>query len=1194
MAAALDASLASSTASAAAAAPRPDLTLPSFASSFRSEYYEKPPPGITQADWIRLARRGTNRADETSGAGDGDDASSLLDEEMPARNGAGGRRDASYEGEDDSLGYGAQGARAASALSSRTAGTNTTGSRHASASTAMTSQPSPSSRTAFDESATADDVSVSTEMDSRRRAPEPRRVDSLMDLSSATTTQTADESSLSNMYGGAGLGGSMAPPQQKKGAGKDRLKAPGGGAMSLREQEKVIDELKKDNFSLKLKLHFYEQRLEKMAPSAVEQALRENIQLKVEFQTLRTELKRYKKLLIEGDKAIQNLTRERDEALQGAKGKARASLGGNASARERELEKRLQEQEEQRDLWERKARELHKENKQMRGGAGAEEVEDLRNRLSDADSESDLLRRQLTDAHDELDELRQEVADMRIELADQVDRSGVSDGRGAGRVRQEVEKLEQDNATLRSQLSAQLTMLSTRNDEKNELQAQVEDLKAELAAVEGELEAERRERQRSRGIGAEGGDREDLEKALDSHRDRASSLALELEDVRAALDAKEREIEELLAELDEREQVHQEELGKVADEWRDEVEDAREREREARQALVEKDADVEELADKVEALVRQVAEKDAELQAEQEETAALTHDLKKLGAQIFQLEEEADEKDKEVEELRRELEAVDKELENKVSVHEQVVSALKEKLSGHKSRLSELTIQHESSTSEAAFLRSKVEDLALAHGKLEEQTRSDAAEKERLQGEADEIMRALRKEEEDREAVEAELSSVRANVQRLQGVLQDREKDVADLQRALNGLEDSSRRMGQDASSDKIALELEIDRVKRDLARAQQDAQLTREELDERMAESREKDVKIANLDAEKKDLSMQLASLRQTHITLSDKHDVAMKTLRETQQELTNARDRLRHVEDQLNTDHRSLTKTENQYRDQLNERNTLLLTVYQAVNKIAGADKRKSPSLAEPPKPFSNFPVFHERLLDRLKSVNQLHMSFERRTKELESKFFDQLQTLKRQQDNRHKQLDRFEASLKTATEAQRQWRQRVQQKTLELENAKAEVASLQSQLGSLRRSPNPNASPNPNSPRLPGSPSSESTLLARLRTAESSVSTLQRRLTATQAQLHDAEQRLGEQRSKYGVAEGKWEARVRELEQRVRNAEEKVKRERQGAKERVGELEAEARRLREDITDAARRAQQLDGVIDSQAKKAPASSA
>jgi septal ring factor EnvC (AmiA/AmiB activator) len=73
-------------------------------------------------------------------------------------------------------------------------------------------------------------------------------------------------------------------------------------------------------------------------------------------------------------------------------------------------------------------------------------------------------------------------------------------------------RIAQDNATLRSQLSAQLTMLATRNDEKNELQAQVEDLKAELDAVEGELEAERRERQRNRGVGVGGGDREELEK----------------------------------------------------------------------------------------------------------------------------------------------------------------------------------------------------------------------------------------------------------------------------------------------------------------------------------------------------------------------------------------------------------------------------------------------------------------------------------------------------------------------------------------------------------------------------------------------------------------------------------------------------------------------------------------------------------
>ena len=164
--------------------------------------------------------------------------------------------------------------------------------------------------------------------------------------------------------------------------------------------------------------------------------------------------------------------------------------------------------------------------------------------------------------------------------------------------------------------------------------------------------------------------------------------------------------------------------------------------------------------------------------------------------------------------------------------------------------------------------------------------------------------------------------------------------------------------------------------------------------------------------------------------------------------------------------------------------------------------------------------------------------------------------------------------------ALESQKQWRQRVQQKTLELEQARvrrawtisivikradtalsrqSEVSSLQAQ---LRHSSNPNASPDPNvtSPVRPAW--AEATTQARLRTAEAKVVTLERRLAATQEQLREAETRLSEQRTKYGVAEGKWEARVRELEQRVRAAEEKVKRERQGAKERVAELEQDAR--------------------------------
>ncbi|GAA5983031.1 hypothetical protein JCM10908_006873 [Rhodotorula pacifica] len=1136
-----DATLSSSTASDHPHHPHyghAQQTLPSFASSFRSEDYERPPPGIAQADWVRLARGGGTGANNNNSSLDNGEDDSLKyvppPPRVPSRGEGTGR-----------AGAGAASLRQMTASPASTA-TATNRSRAAPPIT-LDSTNSTLDDGDGDESGAGDRTETTTHL---------RTGVNVLDLSSAaggTSSRAGDESSsFANVYGGgAGLTGGRV----------SKASAAGGGAMTLREQEKVIDELKKDNFSLKLKLHFYEQRLEKMAPSSVEQALRENIQLKVEFQTLRTGLKRYKKLLLDGDKAIQALTAERDSlaAAGGGRGKSGAIVA--QSAREKELERRLMEQEEQREQWEQKARGLHKENKQMRSEGGGEAVEELKRQLADTEDEADLLKRQLDDAHDELDEVRREAAEMRAELADQVDRSGVTEGRSVGLVRREVDKLEQDNDALRDELAQ-------REREKEALTRQVDELRTDLDVVAQELE-----RERLQGARAAGGT--ELEKELDSHRDRATSLALELEDVKTALDAKEREIEELLAELDERDQVHAEELQKVADEWRDEAEEAKDREREARQALDEKEADVEGLADKVEELARRLAEKEADLQAEQEESAALIHDLKKLGAQIFQLEEEADEKERELEDLRRELEAVDKELENKTEVHEQVVAGLKQKLADSKTHISDLTLQHESSTTELAFLRSKVDELTKAHSRLEKQSKLGSSEKERLVREADEIMRALRKEEEEREMVEAQLGTVRNEVRRLQGIAQDRERDVADLQHALTGLE----AQGADASSDKIALELEVERVKRDLARAQEAEARNRAELDSRIADVREKDWRLAAVASENKDLSAQLASVRQAHISLSDKHDETAKALRDTQQELTSARDRLRAVESQLSTDQRAVSRTENQFRDQLNERNTLLLTVYQAVDKVAGADKRKA-STSEPPKPFANFPIFHDRLLERLKGINQLHMSFERRTKELEERFVDQLQTLKRQQESRNSQVDRFEASLKMALESQKQWRQRVQQKSLELEQAKFEVSSLQTQLASLRRSPNPNASPDPSSPSRPAW--TEATMQARLRTAEAKVVTLERRLAATQEQLREAETRLSEQQKKYGVAEGKWEARVRELEQRVRVAEEKVKRERQGAKERVAELEQDARRLRDNIADAKRRDHQLDEVL------------
>ena len=58
--------------------------------------------------------------------------------------------------------------------------------------------------------------------------------------------------------------------------------------------------------------------------------------------------------------------------------------------------------------------------------------------------------------------------------------------------------------------------------------------------------------------------------------------------------------------------------------------------------------------------------------------------------------------------------------------------------------------------------------------------------------------------------------------------------------------------------------------------------------------------------------------------------------------------------------------------------------------------------------------------------------------------------------------------------------------------------------------------------------------------------------------QNQLVASEEKIAAMSQKTMSADSKWEARVKEYEARLKAADERVKRERQGSKERVGELE------------------------------------
>jgi flagellar motility protein MotE (MotC chaperone) len=93
---------------------------------------------------------------------------------------------------------------------------------------------------------------------------------------------------------------------------------------------------------------------------------------------------------------------------------------------------------------------------------------------------------------------------------------------------------------------------------------------------------------------------------------------------------------------------------------------------------------------------------------------------------------------------------------------------------------------------------------------------------------------------------------------------------------------------------------------------------------------------------------------------------------------------------------------------------------------------------------KPFTNFSIFHDNLITRLKSLSQIQTDFEKRCKDAEAKFSEKMNDMRKQLDNRWKQIDKFEASLKAYAETKAGWKKKLSQKEGEMEALKVRQPS------------------------------------------------------------------------------------------------------------------------------------------------------
>lgn len=241
--------------------------------------------------------------------------------------------------------------------------------------------------------------------------------------------------------------------------------------------------------------------------------------------------------------------------------------------------------------------------------------------------------------------------------------------------------------------------------------------------------------------------------------------------------------------------------------------------------------------------------------------------------------------------------------------------------------------------------RSRQEELARHVEDLVDEVQRERDARERGESEltkADKEYDAkLRREQRAMETKESALQSALNDLARTQSLLTQREADLAAVQASLQTIESESKRLGETHTTARFSLQLEVDRLKRDLERLEDDLARARRDIDEREAKGRERDSTIDRLHADNRDLASQLAAQTQARLNVTEKLDNVQGSLRAAESEVATFRSRVSELESRLSKDQRSLLSAESQYRDQLTERNTLLLTIYQYMDKILGVDK-------------------------------------------------------------------------------------------------------------------------------------------------------------------------------------------------------------------------------------------------------------
>ncbi|KAL7805725.1 hypothetical protein V8C26DRAFT_360546 [Trichoderma gracile] len=785
-------------------------------------------------------------------------------------------------------------------------------------------------------------------------------------------------------------------------------------------------------------------------------------------------------------------------------------------------------------------------------------------------------------------------------------------------LRRESEQLRHENAELRREVGAQTSMLTSRNREKERLYQEIEDLKMAQrrggpapSTIDSLLErsasrAGGHDRPGSRGsvrtrqmTAEDEAEREELENQIAETRDKYSKAMLENQDLRGTLDRCLGDLEELSHEK----RIAEENILALQEEVENMGKDLVALQQERDEALVAEQAlEAEMEALRVEAqgeidlLDAEIEKLNIELRDRSENFDSLQKEMRQMSEALLSLEDEQDQKLQHIQRLEEEQANLTHRIQHMQQEQEtsnKELEELEQKLLEANEKNQRLSVQQESSQGEISFLREEQEADKIRIGDLEaalsNTQRGLEDEKERvkelenrMQEERAQWEDVTTKKDADVQQIFANLQRENANakdeVKRLRKSLSSREVEATEWKERLLELENNLREALGDLNGTRSSLLKSIARMQRELENTVRELDTSKAALVEKDRIIKQRDSLMESHALETRKITELLEKERVAHRNTKSQFESFQKTHQHLTRTASTQDVRISELEATRGQDRRKLAMLEQTAREQLLERNELLLLLWHKLSSLCGrewannntlVDRQVVPTLEVI---ASRLPGFSKNLLAAVKTIEGMFASLQTKIKSVEKDLYREYQALENNLDARIKKLDRLEAMVRNSIATGSLGHQDVSSRMLRLEEAyrqlKVENATLRTandvRARAAHQAPgggSDGGAVSPSAARGPGDRNSKSRGSSAARAPSTSGIPVSSSRTAGLGLL-DASSADG------SANDNRWLLRLRDMEYKLKMEREGRNQDRQAARQRLGGLENENRDLREKV--------------------------